>query len=202
MEQFIERHRIGLSRLLVAAIIGLIAVSGSHWDQRNAMMGDGLMALGLALIGLATVGRLWCNLYIVGYKNQTLLTTGPYSISRNPLYFFSALGGIGVGLATETLFFGALIALVFALTYPGVIRTEERRLAQLHGSRWTEYVRTVPRFFPRFAQLVEPADYMVHPRLFRRHLLDALWFVWAAGLMELLGGMRSAGWLPTWFAPI
>lgn len=202
MDQFVERHRIALSRLLVAAVIGLIAVSGSHWDEHSPVMGDGLMAFGLVLIGLATVGRLWCNLYIVGYKNQTLLTTGPYSISRNPLYFFSALGGIGVGLATKTMFFGVLIASIFALTYRGVIRTEERRLAHLHGERWAAYELSVPRFFPRFGRLVEPAGYLVHPRLFRRHLLDALWFVWAAGLMELLAGMRSAGWLPTYFAPI
>jgi protein-S-isoprenylcysteine O-methyltransferase Ste14 len=36
--------------------------------------------------------RLWCSLYISGYKNSQLITSGPYSLCRNPLYFFSFVG--------------------------------------------------------------------------------------------------------------
>lgn len=197
MQQFIERHRIVLSRLMVAGVLALLAVSGSAWTGGASFVGSGLVAIGLALIGVAMVGRLWCNLYIVGYKNQTLLTTGPYSTSRNPLYFFSSLGGVGVGLTSETLTVGVLIAVLFAITYPGVILTEEQRLQRIHGQAWLDYVARVPRFFPRFSQLVEPEEYEVHPKLFRKHLLDALWFVWAAGLMALIGGAHAMGWLPT-----
>ena len=199
MDKLIERHRIALSRLLVAAVIGLIAVSGSHWDAHSPVMGDGLMAFGLVLVGLATVGRLWCNLYIVGYKNAQLLTVGPYSMSRNPLYFFSAIGGIGVGLATGTVAFAAAIAALFALTYPSVIRSEEARLQKLHGAAWDTYTQQVPRFFPKLSQLKEPADYLAHPLLFRRHLMDAVWFPWAAALMLTLSELREFNIIPTVF---
>ncbi|MEQ1440465.1 isoprenylcysteine carboxylmethyltransferase family protein [Fontimonas sp. SYSU GA230001] len=198
MLQFIERHRIVLSRLMVAGVLVVLAISSSAWSGRQAFFASVLVALGLVLIGLAMVGRLWCNLYIVGYKNQTLLTTGPYSASRNPLYFFSSLGGVGVGLTSGTLTVGVLIAVLFALTYPGVILTEEKRLEKIHGQAWLDYMARVPRFFPRLSQLVEPEQYEVHPRLFRKHLLDALWFAWAAGVMALIDGAHGMGWLPNY----
>lgn len=194
--ELIERYRIALSRLMVAGVLVLLCISGSAWTDTAIVVGA-LEALGLGMIGVAMTGRLWCNLYIVGYKNRTLLTTGPYSTSRNPLYFFSALGGIGVGLTSGTLTIGALIAGLFAITYPGVILTEEKRLEKIHGQAWHDYIARVPRFFPRFSQLVEPEDYEVRPQLFRRHLLDALWFTLAAGVIALIRGAHAMGWLPT-----
>ena len=49
-------------------------------------------------------------LYVGGRKNAELVTTGPYSMMRNPLYFFSLLGVAGVGAQT-----GSVLA-TFAVT--------------------------------------------------------------------------------------
>ncbi|MDD3763939.1 MAG: isoprenylcysteine carboxylmethyltransferase family protein [Nevskiales bacterium] len=193
------RHRIAVSRLLVAALLIMIAITGSLWNTTLPLVGKGLVALGLFLVGIAMVGRLWCNLYIVGYKNSSLLTVGPYSMSRNPLYFFSAIGGIGVALTTGTIAFAVAVALIFALTYPGVIRSEEARLRKLYGTDWEDYARKVPRFMPRLQQLTEPTEYVAHPRLFRRHLMDALWFAWASAAVLLVGELQTNGILPTLF---
>ncbi|MGB4295037.1 MAG: hypothetical protein WBJ16_05340 [Smithellaceae bacterium] len=46
-----------------------------------------LFLMGAVLVGVASMGRLWCSLYIAGYKAEILVTEGPYSITRNPLYF-------------------------------------------------------------------------------------------------------------------
>lgn len=198
---FASRLRIPLSRALVAALAVVILFNGSYWAREGLMLGNLLTSLGLVLIGIAIVGRLWCNLYIVGYKNNTLLTTGPYSISRNPLYFFSSLGAVGVGLTCESLIVTATIALLFAATYPSVILAEEKRLAGLHGQAWKDYVARVPRFWPKFGQLAEPERYTVHPQQFRRHLLDALWFAWAAAIVQLIQTLHDSGWLPAyWYA--
>ena len=194
-----SRLRIPLSRICVVALTAVILFNGSYWDRAHSMFGDLLTSLGLLLISVATVGRLWCNAYIVGYKNNTLLTTGPYSISRNPLYFFSSLGAVGVGLMTESLVVTATIALLFAATYPSVILAEEARLASLHGEAWKQYVASVPRFWPKFRQLSEPERYTIHPQLFRRHLGDALWFTWAAALVLLIETLHVAGMLPTYW---
>ncbi|NGY06860.1 methyltransferase family protein [Solimonas terrae] len=194
-----SRLRIPLSRAFVALLGVAILFNGSYWSRAGLMFGDLLTSLGLVLIGVATVGRLWCNLYIVGYKNRELLTTGPYSTSRNPLYFFSSIGAVGVGCMSESLIITAVIALMFAITYPSVILAEERRLADLHGDAWTRYVATVPRFWPKFSQLDEPEQYTMYPRQFRRHLSDALWFGWAAAILLLIETLHDGGWLPVWW---
>jgi protein-S-isoprenylcysteine O-methyltransferase Ste14 len=188
-------NRIRMSQLFVLLIVGLLAVSESRWER--TFMDAVLFLVGAVLVGAATMGRLWCSLYIAGYKEGTLITVGPYSISRNPLYFFSFVGAVGLGLATETFTFGVLFALWFAVFYPPVIRAEERRLRELHGARFEDYARRVPRFFPRFSLLVEPDTYVVQPIKFRNHLLDALWFVWGLGLLELLEAAHVYALLPT-----
>lgn len=194
-----SRLRLPLSRAYAAALLLVILFNGSWWARAGLMLGDLLTSAGLVLIGLATVGRLWCNLYIVGYKNDVLLSTGPYSVSRHPLYFFSSLGAVGVGLMSESLVVAATIALLFAATYRGVIRAEEARLAGRHGEAWTAYAARVPRFWPKLALLSEPERYTMHPRQFRRHLADALWFAWAAALLLLIETLHDAGWLPVWW---
>jgi protein-S-isoprenylcysteine O-methyltransferase Ste14 len=188
-------NRIRMSQLFVLLIVGLLAVSESRWER--TFMDAVLFLFGAVLVGAATMGRLWCSLYIAGYKEGTLITIGPYSISRNPLYFFSFVGAVGLGLATETFTFGVVFALWFAVFYPPVIRAEERRLRDLHGARFEDYAGRVPRFFPRFSLLVEPDTYVVQPIKFRNHLLDALWFVWGLGLLELLEAAHVYALLPT-----
>jgi protein-S-isoprenylcysteine O-methyltransferase Ste14 len=83
-------------------------------DNSYYILSKAMIIAGCLLIGCATVGRLWCAQYIAGYKNDVLVKWGPYSICRNPLYFFSLLGGIGVGLCTESFTLTAIIAAVFA----------------------------------------------------------------------------------------
>jgi protein-S-isoprenylcysteine O-methyltransferase Ste14 len=200
LTEFLVANRIRMSRLFMLVIVAVLAVSESQWD--GTIMDAVLFLVGAVLVGAATMGRLWCSLYIAGYKTGTLITVGPYSISRNPLYFFSMVGAIGVGLATETFTFGAIFALWFVLFYPPVIRAEEQRLRALHGAQFEEYARRVPQFFPRFGLLAEPDSYTVKPVTFRNHLLDALWFVWGLGLLELLEAAHQYALLPTlvrWF---
>ena len=44
---------------------------------------------GLVLILVCILGRTWCTLYIGGLKKRELVTAGPYSVVRNPLYVFT-----------------------------------------------------------------------------------------------------------------
>jgi hypothetical protein len=145
------------------------------------------------LIGIATVGRLWCSLYISGHKGDELVTVGPYSLTRNPLYFFSLLGFSGVGFATEMLTLGVALTVFFAVVYPFIIRREEIELRAKFGAAFEVYGARVPRFFPRFSGYVEPATWSVNPRLFRRTMTDVIWFVWLAALIELIAAGREFG---------
>ncbi|MCU0575016.1 MAG: isoprenylcysteine carboxylmethyltransferase family protein [Syntrophobacteraceae bacterium] len=151
------------------------------------------------MVGIATVGRLWCSIYISGYKNDQLITVGPYSISRNPLYFFSLLGSIGLGMDTETLIIPFVAALGFLIYYPSVIEQEENKLQKLHGEAFDAYCKTTPKFWPAFSKLKEPETYTVKPAEFRRRLFDSLWFVWGIGILEMIEGLHENGVLVTLF---
>ena len=191
------------SRKLISWLVGtalgtFIAVSQSRWSG-SGLAGHLFFSVGLILVGAAAVGRLWCSLYIGGYKTGTLVTTGPYSVCRHPLYGFSFLGGIGIGLCTETLTLTVVIAGAFLLYYPFVIRAEERKLLEIHGEAFRRYVETTPRLWPAWAQLDEPRLYLVQPQCFRRGALEVIWFIWLPALLVLVRALQEHHMLPLLF---
>lgn len=196
----IERLRIPLSRCYLAGVVGLIVVSDSAWTARGPAVGTVLFCLGVFLAGLGAMGRLWCSLYIGGRKSKTLVTDGPYSLCRNPLYLFSLAGGLGVALSSETLAIPGMMALGFGVFYPLVIRAEERKLQGRHGAPFEQYLRRVPRFIPRLSGFHEPQQCTVNPVLFRKSLASALWFVWLVAAMEMVKLLHTLGVLPVWFS--
>jgi protein-S-isoprenylcysteine O-methyltransferase Ste14 len=181
--------------MLGACLFLLLLFSENYWEQKR-FVPDIFFIFGIILVGIATVGRLWCLLYISGYKTNTLIKWGPYSLCRNPLYFFSFFGGVGVGLASEALMLPGVILIGFALYYPFVIKAEERKLREVHKTEFDDYVGSTPRFFPSFVLLREPQEYTVKPQEFRKGLFDALWFVWLVGILELIEAFHEFGILP------
>jgi len=193
MNIFIARLRIPITR--IAAGIGLffLCSTTSYWDTKNSAVSFVLFLIGMFLVAIASLGRMWCSLYIAGYKDQKLITQGPYSLCRNPLYFFSMLGGIGVGFSTETLIFPILLTLLFSIYYPFVIKSEELRLERFFGADFIAYKKRVPAFLPRFSGFDEPEQYVVNPGTYRHHIFSALWFIWVVGILEALEGLKEIG---------
>ena len=195
-----EKLRLPVSRLASAAAVFFLLFSTNRWETRGEGIATGLFTLGMFLVAIGSLGRMWCSLYIAGYKDQVLITQGPYSLTRNPLYFFSVFGALGVGFCTETFTFPALLLAVMVLYYPLVVRKEERRLRERFGRDFDDYARRVPAFFPNFALFSEPETYLVKPVVYRRHMFSALWFVWIVGLLELAEGLKELGWMPSLWA--
>jgi protein-S-isoprenylcysteine O-methyltransferase Ste14 len=194
---FVRTQRILVSRLFIVGIFILILISKGQWE--DSLLESILFMAGAALIGFAVTGRLWCSLYISGYKSDTLIMEGPYSISRNPLYFFSFLGAVGVGFATGTFTIPACVILAFAFYYPMVIKAEQKKLARKHGEAFSDYCKKTPAFFPSFRLLREPEEYTVKPKIFRKTLFEVMWFVLLLGILEIKDALAQAGLLPTIF---
>jgi protein-S-isoprenylcysteine O-methyltransferase Ste14 len=198
-ESVVKNLRLPFSQILGVLVLLFIAISQSAWESRSPLISSVLFLVGVLFVAIASLGRLWCSLYIAGWKTRVLITKGPYSMCRNPLYFFTLIGVIGVGLASERLLIPSILVLSFGLYYPWVIKEEENKLQRLHGERFRAYRSRVPRFFPRFSKLVEPREYVVNPTIFRKHILSALWFVWLVGILEVIEALHDVGALPIVF---
>jgi protein-S-isoprenylcysteine O-methyltransferase Ste14 len=188
---FEKRRRFATVIFGIAVGLALVAVR-SRWGATSAT-GESLSVAGLCLAMIGGLGRIWCNLFISGHKSKDLITVGPYSLCRNPLYFFSAIGLIGIGMATCTFVVPALLAFAFAVYYPSVIAAEEERLHRNHGSAFDHYRKTVPAFFPKVSGYREPESYTFSPQALRRILGDSFWFVFLASLANVLAELQSRG---------
>ena len=122
----------------------------------------------MILLATAAFGRLWCLLFVAGRKNEQVVREGPYSVVRNPLYVFSLLGAVGFGLAVENPLLAAVLGLGFIGYYHFVILSEERFLLSAFGDNYSAYLNQV-----------------------LLGIGDAMWFVWAFVLWELVEVVRS-----------
>jgi protein-S-isoprenylcysteine O-methyltransferase Ste14 len=195
----VEKLRIHISQIFAVLLVVLICFSGSLWEDKAPLVNTVLFLLGVVLVGIGSIGRLWCSVYIAGYKTGHLVTQGPYSMCRNPLYFFSLLGALGLGFISETFLIPVLILIGFATYYPLVIESEEAELAKLHKNEFEMYFKKVPKFFPKISYLTEPEEYIVKPAVFKRHMFSAIWFIWLMGILEIIEELHELKILPTIF---
>ncbi len=194
-----ERLRLLCSQIFAVGIIVLLLFSKNGWQETIPFLNTILFVIGVVFASIGSLGRLWCSLYIAGYKTDKLIQLGPYSMCRNPLYFFSFIGALGLALASETLLIPVLLAIGFALYYPSVIKSEENKLQEIFGEELLDYKQKVPRFFPKLSLLNEPQDYLVKPILFKEHMFDAIWFIWFLGVVEIIKDLHTSGILPSYF---
>lgn len=189
-----KTRRYVLGALLVLLVF-LTLFFQSSW-RPESVMHEIIEMSGVVMIALGIIGRLWANLYIAGRKSQTVVTDGPYSITRNPLYLFSALaaGGVGaqIGSFATTIGFAALCALAFHV----VILREERFLTAAFGKPYEDYMRKVPRFFPKPWLYREGETGSFQPKGLLSTLLDGLLFFLAMPLFEFVDAAQLDGTLP------
>src|SRR4028118_1333930 len=190
------KTRLLVSRLFGLSLLLILAFGASYWSSAP-LFAQALFCIGLLLAIAGFCGRLWSLCYIAGRKKKELVTVGPYSLCRQPLYFFSLVGGIGLGLCTETLTLAALFAIGFALYYPYIIRTEESFLSS-QFSEYEEYKKRVPLFFPRWSNFTE-GNLMVNAGSLRREIVAAGGFLCIVAVLEMVESLHHARILPTYF---
>ena len=90
-------------------------------------------------------------------KNEALTMTGPYSYTRNPLYFGSLVLAAGFIVASRSWWIALLVFVIFLAIYIPVIKSEEEFLRSKF-LEFPEYQRNVPRLFPRLRPSVSSAN--------------------------------------------
>lgn len=193
--EFFKKHRILSTRIFAVAFILLITFTADSWDP-NSPIDLSIEWTGYIFLIIATLGRLWCSIYIGGYKNNRVINEGPYSIVRNPLYIFSFFGGIGLGLAAENLLVLSLIIPLFIIYYPSVVYREEKDLEAKFGQEFIDYKRKTPRWFPRFSNYYEPEQYLVKPEYIRKAMFDSMWFIWLFMILRIIEVLQDLHFIP------
>ena len=184
--------------LFALLAVPVLLLSRSQWPE-GGFVHEGLEWIGYFALILCVLGRALCAIYIGGRKNQAVVTDGPYSIARNPLYVFSFFGVLGVGLATGTFTVPALLAAFFLIYYAQVVRREEQFLAENLGAEYVAYLAKVPRWIPDFRLWQEREEIVVRPKFVFITMRDSAWFFIALPLFELIDLLHDFAIVPVLF---
>ena len=192
--QRVRKWAIGLSLL---AAVTLSMFTGTRWG--DGAFHESLEAFGLGAIVIAIVGRAWCSLYIGGRKKLEIVDTGPYSISRNPLYVFSHIGAFGIGAQTGSVTLALVFTAVSVIVFHFTVEREERWLLNAFGEPYADYMRRVPRNGPDFSRWRDEPSLEIRPQFFLTTIRDGLVFLLAVPIFEGIERLQAIGWLATLF---
>lgn len=113
------------------------------------LVGVGVLAVlvGLAIIAAAirTLTRAKTAVSPI-HAASHLVTTGPFSFSRNPIYLGAITAMSGLALATGVLWFLIAAPLSGLVVQKLAIEREERHLQARFGKKWRDYSKKVRRW--------------------------------------------------------
>jgi protein-S-isoprenylcysteine O-methyltransferase Ste14 len=119
------------------------------WESAAAFwIGAGIEYAGIAfaLWARAHLGRLWSGT-ITLKEGHRLVTSGPFSLARHPIYTGAVVGALGVAIATG--YVKAFIALVMiAIGFSLKSAKEDELLAAQFGEEHRAYRKRVARLIP------------------------------------------------------
>jgi len=197
--QLIRKYSAAILVLLAGALLMLVQPVFEDGQLPHYLIEfAGTVAL---LSGIAV--RLWCALYIGGRKKVTLVTHGPYSLTRNPLYLGTTLCAVGIGLQAGMLSVGIICGLLCWALFWAVVREEEMFMLDRFGTDYAWYCVRTPQFWPDFSLYKDDAESRsFDPASLWRTVRDSSLFILAIPLTELIENLHTSGALPSfasWF---
>ena len=107
------------------------------------------LAIGAAVGAIGEAIRIWAAGHLE--KGREVTTSGPYAVTRHPLYLGSAVMGAGFAIAAHRLLVAVLVFAYLAVTIVAAIRSEEAHLTEKFGAQYPNYrdgrAAPVPRPF-------------------------------------------------------
>jgi protein-S-isoprenylcysteine O-methyltransferase Ste14 len=177
LSRIISKNRITLSFVGAAVFLYFAAPARST------------IIAGIPLILIGEIIRTWSSGFIK--KNEVLSQSGPYSMTRNPLYLGNFLIGLGFSIMTNNIILLCLFLAVFFFIYTMTIQSEEKLLLAKFGDTYIKYKERVPVFFPLKAASFKKSSWdnsSVHFdwRLVIKHREHHTWLGIIAGLIIFL----------------
>lgn len=125
LAQALARRRVPLGYVL--AIVAFWLASPT---VRSLTVGGCIGALGEAF-------RIWAAGHLE--KGREVTTTGPYALTRHPLYVGSSIMGAGFAVGANSLPVAVLVFLYLTVTITAAIRSEEAHLTDKFGGHYPAY---------------------------------------------------------------
>lgn len=189
-----QKRRINLLRLSLLAMMPAILLV-------NPALGLGglghevIEAFGLLLLLAGVLGRFWSILYVGGAKNRMVAQDGPYSMTRNPLYFFSTVAATGIGLMFGAASLGLLIGATDGVILWNTARKEAAFLSHGFGADYDACAARMPFFLPDLRLFRTGRTVQVDIATLRRIMFDAVVFLCFIPIVELVDQLKvGLGW--------
>jgi len=188
-------YRIRLPVTAVCLLTGLILAvlseprvpseSEHHWV---------FTAAGFVLLIAGILLRIWATASISDRKSSELVMSGPYSLSRNPLYlgtFLIVSGFLAFWHSATLLLFAAPPMLLYIF---GVVPAEERLLASRFGEAFAEYASRTPRWLPNRYQYAPEPSSAIRTAGFWQEVQSGAWWLILGALSHFLCHLRTMPW--------
>jgi len=95
--------------------------------------------------------RAWSSGYI--NKDKELATEGPYSLTRNPLYFGNLLLGAGIAIASNNWLTVSICAAYYFSFFTFLIAIERKRMKSRFGPLYEDWAKHANLFFPKIKKI-------------------------------------------------
>jgi protein-S-isoprenylcysteine O-methyltransferase Ste14 len=125
LAEALARRRVPLG--YVVAIVAFWLAAPTAW---SLAIGAGIGAIGEAF-------RIWAAGHLE--KGKEVTTTGPYALTRHPLYVGSSLMGAGFAVGANSSVVAVLVGAYLAVTIAAAIRSEEAHLTDKFGAHYPAY---------------------------------------------------------------
>ena len=95
------------------------------------------LLIGAVIAVAGELVRIWAAGHLE--KGREVTSSGPYRLTRHPLYLGSSLIGAGLAVASASVAVATIVAAYLVVTLTAAIRTEEAHLTEKFGASYPDY---------------------------------------------------------------
>ena len=182
----LNKNRIVLSKLLAVIVIIIAAITHKEMTILDSSYSIDIACLiGFFLVVFGALGRLYCTVFLGGHKSKKIIDYGPFSIVRNPLYIFSFICVIGLGLISNNILVLLVTPITYIIIYYPLIKREEGFLTEKFGDTYKKYCLRTKRLTPSFKNYKKEEFITCSSNSLMSAFRDVIW--WFIGIVLFYG---------------